>query len=667
MAGRQKEKKLIADQDILLGETNTREDISVLPEEDLLARNLRKKAAIDQLDRSVTDKVAWKKVGDMDFVDEELQRIAQERQSLRESFNTQRKPRGKTKKEVKTRKVVDEEADTKIDAGVDLFFARSKSLQKKAKDGFLFALAFASNKWSQAKAFGSQKYIVLFEKMSPVLARIELLKQKEALLSEKTAIFVGRLDEHLDLGYDKAAFAIGECDKKQRFFRCWAEKYKKPLFAGFAAATAAAAAITLLIGSMTAYEYMYNGKTLGVVKDQKDVFAIVDAIGDKLTYAYGAEVNIDKDENLSFKKVVGWDIKTDSQEEILDTFTYMSDMNAKGFAIKVEGKQVALLDSKETANEVLESLKARFTKQSDTIKYKSIGFSEAVEIESVETKIKNIQAEDTALEYMLTGATEKKVHVVQSGETFGEIAKIYGLKSRELEASNPEVTPEKLQIGQELVLTQICPVLTVATTEIATYNTKIDYDVTYQETSTLYKGEQTVKSSGVNGQKEVVAEIVRENGIEVSRKEIRAKVLSEPVSQVVLKGTKPVPALIGTGTYVYPVRGGRLSSRYGSRWGRMHYGIDLAASSGTWIYASDGGTVIDSGYERSFGKVVRISHGGNRVTVYAHCSKLFVSAGDKVFQGQHIANVGSTGNSTGPHLHFEVRINGVAKNPLSYI
>ena len=95
--------------------------------------------------------------------------------------------------------------------------------------------------------------------------------------------------------------------------------------------------------------------------------------------------------------------------------------------------------------------------------------------------------------------------------------------------------------------------------------------------------------------------------------------------------------------------------------------IDLAISSGTKIRASDGGTVISSGYSGSYGYVVRINHGGNRVTLYAHCSKLLVKAGDKVYQGQHIANVGSTGRSTGPHVHFEVIINGVKRNPLDYL
>ena len=665
MAGRHKKYERPADQKPLLDETDTREaEITPAPE-DLLARNLRKRAAIDNLDRMVTEKVAWQRVTDTNFIDDELQRISKERQNQRESFNTNRKPRNNSKQDITTE--TQAAADTKIDARVDLLFARLQSAFHKM-GGVLTLIKTNSNaKLAKLKMISEAKCALLRVKAAPLIKLAVRLHQKERAVSERIALFVDRMDGHIDLSYDKASIAVGICDSQQKFLRQWAEKYKKPLIGAFAATTVLAAALTLFVGSMTAYEYMYNGKVLGVVKSQQDVYAIVDAIGNKLTYAYGAEIDIDKNTNLSFKKVIGFNMKTENQEEILETFTYMSDMNAKGYAIKVGGKQVALLDTKQSAEELLQKIKDRYTTKSGSVKYKSVGFAEKVEIAQTDTKIKNIQSESTAYDYMMTGAIEKKVHVVKSGETFGEIAKAYGLKSKQLSASNPSVQPDKLKIGQELVLTQICPVVTVATTEIATYNAKIDYGITYQETSNLYKGEQTVRSSGVNGQKQVVAEIVRQNGMEVSRKEISAKILSNPVNQVVIKGTRAVPALIGTGTYIYPVRGATVSSRFGYRWGRLHSGVDLACPTGTWISAADGGTVISAGYEGARGNCIRINHGGNRVTVYEHLSKILVHTGQKVFQGQHIGNVGSTGHSTGPHLHFEVHVNGVAKNPLSYL
>ncbi len=100
---------------------------------------------------------------------------------------------------------------------------------------------------------------------------------------------------------------------------------------------------------------------------------------------------------------------------------------------------------------------------------------------------------------------------------------------------------------------------------------------------------------------------------------------------------------------------------------KFHTGIDIAAGSGTNILAANGGTVMSACYNSGYGYMIMIDHGGGIVTLYAHCSKLLVSKGAKVKRGQVIALVGSTGMSTGPHLHFEVRINGEYKNPLEYV
>ena len=115
---------------------------------------------------------------------------------------------------------------------------------------------------------------------------------------------------------------------------------------------------------------------------------------------------------------------------------------------------------------------------------------------------------------------------------------------------------------------------------------------------------------------------------------------------------------------------GTITSRFGavsSRRVSRHTGLDIAASTGTKIKAAAGGTVTFSGYKGSFGYMVVIDHGNGVQTYYAHCSRLYVTAGQKVNQGDVIAAVGNTGNSTGPHLHLEIRVNGVAYNPQNYL
>lgn len=112
---------------------------------------------------------------------------------------------------------------------------------------------------------------------------------------------------------------------------------------------------------------------------------------------------------------------------------------------------------------------------------------------------------------------------------------------------------------------------------------------------------------------------------------------------------------------------GTITSRFGTRSRGLHTGLDIATSSGTPIKASASGVVTYAGYKGSYGYMIVINHGNGVETYYCHCSRLYVSAGASVSQGEVIAAVGSTGNSTGPHLHLEVRVGGVAKNPQNYV
>lgn len=112
---------------------------------------------------------------------------------------------------------------------------------------------------------------------------------------------------------------------------------------------------------------------------------------------------------------------------------------------------------------------------------------------------------------------------------------------------------------------------------------------------------------------------------------------------------------------------GTLTSNFGTRWGRLHSGIDIGADTGREIYAAKSGRVIFSGVADGYGNYVKIDHGNGIQTAYGHCSALAVNEGDEVKKGQIIAYVGSTGNSTGPHLHFEIKIDGEFKNPLDYV
>lgn len=131
-------------------------------------------------------------------------------------------------------------------------------------------------------------------------------------------------------------------------------------------------------------------------------------------------------------------------------------------------------------------------------------------------------------------------------------------------------------------------------------------------------------------------------------------------------GRVSVDTTISSQGMIYPVNGA-LTSGFGMRWGRMHEGIDIAVGTGTPVVASASGTVISAGWGGGYGNLVIVDHGGGIATAYAHNSRLVVASGQQVAQGTIIAYSGSTGHSTGPHVHFEVRINGQAVDPIPYL
>ena len=179
-----------------------------------------------------------------------------------------------------------------------------------------------------------------------------------------------------------------------------------------------------------------------------------------------------------------------------------------------------------------------------------------------------------------------------------------------------------------------------------------------------------VISAGVPGAADTVARVTYQGYEEVERVIEEQTVITEPVTEVQARGTKERPSWAPTGTFGKPTSG-TITSDYGYRYifggSSFHGGIDIANSYGTDIVAADGGEVIYAGWMSGYGYLVQIDHQNGYVTYYGHNSSLLVSVGDKVYKGQHIAEMGSTGRSTGNHCHFEVRYNGERQDPMDYL
>ena len=220
------------------------------------------------------------------------------------------------------------------------------------------------------------------------------------------------------------------------------------------------------------------------------------------------------------------------------------------------------------------------------------------------------------------------------------------------------------KLGRRLVFAAEAPFLAIETTEIISETVSIPYITAETTSGEIDEGEVVIVNDGKDGEKCIEYKITKING-EITRKDvIWETVNTDPVDAVKAIGIKEVDVV--TGSYRRPYYG-IVSSRFGTRGEKQHAGIDYAGREGDPVLAADGGTVSFAGVSGGYGNMVIIKHENDYETRYAHMSFAIVEAGQKVAKGDLIGAVGNTGNSTGPHLHFEVRIGGVPVNPEAYV
>lgn len=299
---------------------------------------------------------------------------------------------------------------------------------------------------------------------------------------------------------------------------------------------------------------------------------------------------------------------------------------------------------------------------------KEMGFGEKVEISEAYVSKSLITSAEEAAGQITKDSQKNEIYEVQSGDTLSTIANGHGLYVKDVLALNSGLSENTvLQIGDEIIITVPQPELTITTVEQSTYEEAYFGEVEYVYNDSWYTTKSVVLQEEEAGYHEVTAMITKRNGTEQSREIINEVVLKEPVCKRVEIGTQTPP------TYIRPLSGGRQTSGYGMRRAPTkgastnHRAIDWATPTGTAIWASCGGTVSVAGWQSGYGYVVYINHPDGNQTRYGHLSKILVSVGQKVKQGQKIALSGNTGRSTGPHLHFELRVNGTPVNPYNYI
>ena len=406
-----------------------------------------------------------------------------------------------------------------------------------------------------------------------------------------------------------------------------------------------------------------NGQPMGYIASKAEMESILADVEDQVSNYLGSPYSL----NLDVAYTIGYNdgLKMVSEESVSNfVMSGLSNVTTK-YVLTVDGEVIGAHESKTALELLRQRMLEASTKSYRGGKVEFVQDVKIVPMGSEDATMMSIEEMETAL---AGNSRESVVYTVQSGDTVSGIAYKYDTSVSAIEAQNPDLVAEKIKIGDEITVEAAVPTLSVQETVVESYTRAVGYETVKETTDDLYTTQSRVKRAGVNGEAAVVAEVVYVDGAEQNRTILEWENITEPVDEIIEVGTKQPPKKAATGKFMRPANG-YISSRYGYRksMGDFHTGVDFAGPTGTPIYASDGGKVTYAGWKGNYGYCVFVDHGNGYTTVYAHCSKLLVKVGQSVAKGETIARVGSTGRSTGPHLHFEIRVNGQHKNPLNYI
>lgn len=394
-------------------------------------------------------------------------------------------------------------------------------------------------------------------------------------------------------------------------------------------------------------------------------------------------------EGITTKLEKAYKAEPDTRKTI-DKLGGMLKAYAEGVELKVNGKVVGIVKDQATVNAALELAKQKYAPQtasaagakdasmkklaaSGTAKpqntaahpdVKSVRIEEKVTSSPVETDPNKVLTAQEAAKLLLTGKDAPLVYTVDEGDTISSIASQFHLSQKEIFANNPQVKEKYLQIGDQLRLTVPKPSLTITTVEKVSEQVATAPDIEIRKSKDLPAGKSKVVRPGQDGLKVMNYVVTKQNGKVVDEQWVGQNVVKASLTEVVLQGTK-VPGK-GSGRFAWPVSGASISSSYGSRWGRMHKGIDIVSGNRT-IKAADDGTVTFTGQINGYGNAIIISHGNGYETLYGHLRSISTHTGAHVDQGDMIGIMGSTGHSTGTHLHFEIHKSGSIQNPMKYL
>ena len=372
---------------------------------------------------------------------------------------------------------------------------------------------------------------------------------------------------------------------------------------------AGAFAFTSLWGKSLGYEMVVNDKIIGYVENKK---ILDEYYFEKLHNTNGESRKVVKIDPVDFNLKLVNKEKYSNTEEALNLLSKNVNVYVEGYDLFLDGEKIANIDEEEVFNKVKERLVKHYIDEHnlENVPINWTKIKEDVEIEKNVVNANNLFSEDQLYDFIISNNEQNK------------------------------------------------PVATVEIVATKTYlENKAGNKV--QVVSVSSQSNQKQEYDRKKYDREIVSQITYNNDKYIGSRKVSTKFLRAPLNEVQ-----------GNGLFYLnnPSKSNVITSQFGLRWGgEKHHGIDIAGNIGDPIFAAESGFASLVSYNSIYGNYMKLDHGKGVETLYGHCDVMFIKEGEKVTKGQIIGKIGNTGRSTGPHLHFEVRVNGKADNPLNYV
>ena len=411
----------------------------------------------------------------------------------------------------------------------------------------------------------------------------------------------------------------------------------------------------------------YNGKEIGIISAEADFDNAAREVQQRISYT-------EDDEQLDFSpkfslRIISDQDKFVSSSQLADEMLTVSDHELiEAFGIYIDGEFIGAVKDKEPIENVLTDILLNY--KTEGIVH-DVSFKNKIEYSEGIYLAESLMNEAEAITLLTSKKEHTAAYVVQKGDSPPVICQKYNMELEDFQKLNPTVG-DSCEEGKIVNVTETESYLPIQYVREMETLSLLDYETVEVETSALNVGTTETLVKGQKGERRSKVEVTYIDGVERSRKVVSSEVTKEPVVEQIGIGTytaKPASSstlLYGNGMFGWPVDGGYISDPFLSD--RNHKGLDIAAPSGTDIYAAADGVVVSAGWNTGgYGFFVMIDHLNGYQTVYGHCSALYAIEGQTVTRGQLIAAVGSTGDSTGSHCHFEVRNLGMCFDPALFI